>query len=1081
MTQSFLHLLNDLLLANSLSFVRFRSVNCNNGPGASEWFGVELKYMSIMRDAIIRDFKVDILRDEGLWFPNPEWLHAMNIPYFHGIQRAGDVVILRGDTLHWVRSLGFSVHFSWNFGYFDRDQLLTSMERYDINSILTSTGPAYRSLVPMKTLLLDLSAELLDYLRSSTRRKVSCVISSIPYRPTVDTKMNRFPLDHMIDIENDITFLSWILIRFYESINEFCNQLNEVSILTDLKPKIEAKNSIVAHCDNPSCRREIFEGYVMCRDCGYICLSCASCTPCKNDRKGLAAVRKIQKHSLDSSQRKEIPSSIKSQSTSVFRGKVSKGSNQSIPIDVDAYPLFPHGENSYLFYKSRPSNLQVFCCDLFKKILYTYPHLTSSVMHAVNRIQAFHIFATRTRFDESNILANELGRRVTSTTELKYEEERFKQLHVDRQISDVNDHMMQINHLFIDDFINKSLFESYRIIKSFVKVSKTDSSMQISEIESMRMMNSQENLDATPTKNGTRISGHDYHLLSGVSSIPKSKLFDTVSTRTADVEITESSQEKGIKSMHSCILDESGTQKENKLFDSIATNSTTESNKSVSQLKNPTLTDVPKKRRGRKRKFKAVIPRQELIDKSSTRITQPNSSSLLLMSSSIKSAVDSSTCVRGSETRQVSIEELDSFSLNWAHPTPVTPAIELIQNNHIETENKDISNDIQNIVEKSTSSYDTISHNQAGLINQDESDHNIDRGFNDLCSFIYSQNMQLLTAKLAVHNNVSNSMYHPSNSLIIQHISNDHSMSNDSSKIQLSGHVTQVRNVAMINSQTQNSKVVTALKSSSGPSNLPVSDVFQKSASYNVLMTKGDIVSTNNMMNPVTFKSLSSPVQYFIMDPAKPLSQSNQAVLAQSCMGLPSNIPTNCISGGTRSFYDDGNLRSDLAKFTNNVQVNPSIPKTKSRKHSSVKKETTTKKSKTQLNKPKSSIVPTHFPMQYPVSNKLQQPKVFANNVRNVASSMNNLSSFEALVANDSDPMKVLKAALYRKHTASSVPPPTYEDIAVPARPYEGTVINSHLLNNSSHDSVKSFSSSVSEPPRHTLFHRSYDSSNING
>ena len=54
-----------------------------------------------------------------------------------GIQRAGDLVLTSGATLHWVRSLGFSTHFSWNFGLLDREQFAVSMERYRINDEFT--------------------------------------------------------------------------------------------------------------------------------------------------------------------------------------------------------------------------------------------------------------------------------------------------------------------------------------------------------------------------------------------------------------------------------------------------------------------------------------------------------------------------------------------------------------------------------------------------------------------------------------------------------------------------------------------------------------------------------------------------------------------------------------------------------------------------------------------------------------------------------------------------------------------------------------------------------------------------------
>ena len=43
-----------------------------------------------------------------------------------GLQHAGDLITLRGDTLHWVRALGFSTHFSWNYGIFEDSQVFAA-------------------------------------------------------------------------------------------------------------------------------------------------------------------------------------------------------------------------------------------------------------------------------------------------------------------------------------------------------------------------------------------------------------------------------------------------------------------------------------------------------------------------------------------------------------------------------------------------------------------------------------------------------------------------------------------------------------------------------------------------------------------------------------------------------------------------------------------------------------------------------------------------------------------------------------------------------------------------------------------
>ncbi|KAG5185763.1 hypothetical protein JKP88DRAFT_132123, partial [Tribonema minus] len=131
---------------------RFRSINCCHGPGASEWGAIEGKYAPRLRELVLQEYGVDIYRSEGEWFPDPEWLRHKGIPAAYGIQRAGDVVVLRGDTLHWVRSLGFSVSSSWNFGHLEARQLEAAFDRYDLNCHLQ---PPVQNLVPVRTLSVD--------------------------------------------------------------------------------------------------------------------------------------------------------------------------------------------------------------------------------------------------------------------------------------------------------------------------------------------------------------------------------------------------------------------------------------------------------------------------------------------------------------------------------------------------------------------------------------------------------------------------------------------------------------------------------------------------------------------------------------------------------------------------------------------------------------------------------------------------------------------------------------------------------------------------------------------------------------
>lgn len=83
-----------LLFARTRNFVaRFRSLNCNCGPDASEWFAIEAQHTDRLRAAVLKEFSVDIFRCEGSWFPSEAWLLAAGIPFQHGQCGASDFIL----------------------------------------------------------------------------------------------------------------------------------------------------------------------------------------------------------------------------------------------------------------------------------------------------------------------------------------------------------------------------------------------------------------------------------------------------------------------------------------------------------------------------------------------------------------------------------------------------------------------------------------------------------------------------------------------------------------------------------------------------------------------------------------------------------------------------------------------------------------------------------------------------------------------------------------------------------------------------------------------------------------------------
>lgn len=231
---------------------RFRSVNCNHGPGCSEWFAIEAAYAPVLRERVLHDHGVDIYAAEGNWFPDPKWLDEYGIPYMMGIQRPGDVVILKGETLHWVRSLGCASHSSWNFGLLEQDQLEHAMERYTINESIT---PPMQSLVPMKMLIIDICR---FFLHSNGMLK-----GAPSWNPeTLRLRLHREP-EHV-----RARVLAWLLVHVVDVIVE--DKLwREHATQQFGSPSVdEPAGALVVYCQHPGCVREITTAYFRCNGCG---------------------------------------------------------------------------------------------------------------------------------------------------------------------------------------------------------------------------------------------------------------------------------------------------------------------------------------------------------------------------------------------------------------------------------------------------------------------------------------------------------------------------------------------------------------------------------------------------------------------------------------------------------------------------------------------------------------------------------------------------------------------------------------------------------------------------------------------
>ena len=68
--------------------LRFRSINCAHGSGASIWYAVAPEHSKQLRKVVQTECGVDIYEDEGRYFPSVKFLRSHGIPVMTGNTRA---------------------------------------------------------------------------------------------------------------------------------------------------------------------------------------------------------------------------------------------------------------------------------------------------------------------------------------------------------------------------------------------------------------------------------------------------------------------------------------------------------------------------------------------------------------------------------------------------------------------------------------------------------------------------------------------------------------------------------------------------------------------------------------------------------------------------------------------------------------------------------------------------------------------------------------------------------------------------------------------------------------------------------
>lgn len=108
-----------------------------------------------------------------------------------------------------------------------------------------------KNIVPMQTLLWDVAMQLL---MDSSHRKLIVRLNG-----------------NCIEFQRVLVVLAYELILY---VSRYLTLLHRLTESTSLRWQLEEPGSMVVFCQNESCQRDIFEGYLLCSICGYRCLQC---------------------------------------------------------------------------------------------------------------------------------------------------------------------------------------------------------------------------------------------------------------------------------------------------------------------------------------------------------------------------------------------------------------------------------------------------------------------------------------------------------------------------------------------------------------------------------------------------------------------------------------------------------------------------------------------------------------------------------------------------------------------------------------------------------------------------------------
>lgn len=118
-----------------------------------------------------------------------------------------------------------------------------------------------------------------------------------------------------------------IATELVDAVLQLFTSLKRTARLLGLDPQQESAEAAIVHCEYSRCRGEIFEAYLHCATCGYVCLSCARSLVCNTKSSG---ARSSTTHAHGHCNKQRLLTSSRHHPSSVLRVKSSVAVLQTV-------------------------------------------------------------------------------------------------------------------------------------------------------------------------------------------------------------------------------------------------------------------------------------------------------------------------------------------------------------------------------------------------------------------------------------------------------------------------------------------------------------------------------------------------------------------------------------------------------------------------------------------------------------------------------------------------------------------------------------------------------------------------------